>query len=246
MLAIGKDLKSIYGGSLYNGVEIPARFLPGGQGTANGQPARAAAGKQPAVLWSSVSLSPKIESVSKAKLKAAAALFKSGQRPPPIDLAERATRKLQQEAYEAQVTSIEITPRRNHQVILQTGSLGRALKMLRQCTRDQLQSWGVDPNIEEKIVRPVWASAPYSWFDGQDYPTSSASKGEQSVVEFRLLVDSAGNPTKCTSLSHVDAPAFQKVVCDVLMRRARFQPAELSDGTKVPSYYRNRIIWRLG
>jgi hypothetical protein len=30
------------------------------------------------------------------------------------------------------------------------------------------------------------------------------------------------------------------------MKRARFEPAELADGTKVPSYYIRRVIFRMG
>jgi hypothetical protein len=29
------------------------------------------------------------------------------------------------------------------------------------------------------------------------------------------------------------------------MKRARFEPAELADGTKVPSYYVNRVKFRM-
>ncbi|MCY7339109.1 MAG: energy transducer TonB [Sphingomonas bacterium] len=57
------------------------------------------------------------------------------------------------------------------------------------------------------------------------------------MVEARLLVDASGKVTKCTSLTHVDAPAFEKAVCGAFSTRAKFAPAELADGTKVPSYY---------
>jgi hypothetical protein len=66
-----------------------------------------------------------------------------------------------------------------------------------------------------------------------------------SEVRVRLLVDAAGNVSKCTSLSRFDAPDFNRVVCDKFVKRARFHPAELADGTKVPSYYINRVVFTM-
>ena len=51
--------------------------------------------------------------------------------------------------------------------------------------------------------------------------------------------------TSCTSLSHFKEPEFNKIVCDKFMARARFEPAELADGTKVPSYYVNKVVFRI-
>ena len=70
--------------------------------------------------------------------------------------------------------------------------------------------------------------------------------GQESEVRVRVLVDASGKVTKCTSLSHYDAPEFNRIVCDKLTKRARFEPAELADGTKVPSYDTTRIVFRIG
>lgn len=51
--------------------------------------------------------------------------------------------------------------------------------------------------------------------------------------------------TKCTSLSHFEQPDFNNVVCDNFTRRAVFEPAELADGTKVPSYFTIRVVFKL-
>jgi len=236
MLAIGKPLRTA------GATRIPARFVPVDSEGIEGESAKSTDDRKPAVLWASVYLPPGSE-LKERKLKEQ--LAKKGQRPPPIDLAARAAEQRERIAFAAKVTGIEIEARRKRPVILETGSLGRAMQMLEQCTRDQLRHWGVNPDLEAKIVRPVWAPTPHLWFRSEDYPRVSIHRGEQSVVEFRLLVDAAGVPTKCTSLSHVDAPEFQQVVCDTLMKRARFAPAELADGTKVPSYYTGRISWRI-
>ena len=69
--------------------------------------------------------------------------------------------------------------------------------------------------------------------------------GEESVVKVRVLVDATGRVTKCTSLSHFEAPEFNKITCDKFTSRARFEPAELADGTKVPSYFVVNVVFRL-
>jgi protein TonB len=67
----------------------------------------------------------------------------------------------------------------------------------------------------------------------------------ESVVKVRVLVDATGHVTKCTSLSHFNAPEFNKITCEKFSARARFEPAELADGTKVPSYYVNKVHFRI-
>lgn len=235
MVAIGATLKS--SDSQEN---VTARFLPVDDlKFDNGLPAKSKAHKDPAVLWSRVGFSPIIElkAAVPEKLKKAMLAAHSGERPAPTDLAERATSEAERDALTAKVTAIEIAARKDRPVILETGSLGRPIKMLGECTRHQLKGWGVDPEIEAKIVRPAWAPSPHQWFSTNDYPASMVEKGQESVVEARLLVDASGKVTSCASLTHVAAPAFEKAVCDAFTKRAKFAPAELADGTKVPSYY---------
>jgi protein TonB len=114
-----------------------------------------------------------------------------------------------------------------------------------QCDRDSLRDWGVDPDVDDKIAKPVWAPDPSRWFSTADYPADMVNRLKESEVRVRLLVDAAGRVTKCTSLSHFDEPQFNRIVCDKFIKRARFEPAELADGTKVPSYYINRVVFRI-
>ncbi|HEY8592555.1 MAG TPA: energy transducer TonB [Sphingomicrobium sp.] len=123
--------------------------------------------------------------------------------------------------------------------------MGEPLQAFDQCARDSLKDWGVDPDLQEKIVRPLWAAASRNWIGADDYPTKLAVQGEESTVAIRLLVDATGKPTKCTSLTHYREKEFNEITCAKAMERLRFEPAELSDGTKVPSYYTQHITFRL-
>lgn len=227
MLAIGKPL-----GTSKN--EATARFPPLEHEPIKGDPAKSATDKQPAIHWLRIPLLP---DHIVAREKALEEKVTSGIRPPPIDLEERAATWAARQAFAQAAREIEIDTRRKRPVILETGSLGKPIKMFDECARNSLRDWGVDPDLEDRIARPVWAPDAARWFTTDDYPREMVRLGKQSDVSARLLVDAAGKVTSCTSLSHFDAPQSNKVVCEIFKKRAKFEPAELADGTKVPSYY---------
>jgi hypothetical protein len=236
MLVIGKPLSNY-------SEEVPARFLPVQMKPIKGRSAQAVDTHDPAILWPRVSLLP--DDTAEEKRSADESRSKLFGRPPPIDLADKARWKAMRQDFAAKATELEIATRRTRPVILETGSLGEAIKTFDECGRESLRDWGVDPDVEEKIVRPLWAPDVAKWFGPQDYPQAMLVRWEESVVKVRLLVDATGKPTKCTSLSHFKEASFNDVVCDKFMRRAHFEPAELADGTKVPSYYTNIVVFRM-
>jgi hypothetical protein len=223
--------------------EVPAKFLPLGEKAFKGRAAQAVT-NEPAILWPNVPMLPHDLS-EKVKQEAEQQNKNRAVRPPLLNLAEQAARKEQRHQYAAAATEVAIYTRRDRPVILETGSLGAPIVAFDQCSRNSLKDWGVNPDVDDKIVRRVWAPNPYKWFSSDDYPKDMLRMSEQSEVRVRLLVDASGKVTKCTSLTHFDRPEFNKVVCDKFMARAVFEPAELSDGTKVPSYYINRVVFRL-
>jgi len=231
--------------------KISARFLPLQQTGFFGA-AQRSEDNQAAVLWGSVPLAAKIvvddKQVPPAMLDAmrkARALAHSGVRPPAVDAAQHAKIRTEEDVLEAGTTALEIKASGHAPVILETGSLKDAMKMFEQCDRDLLKDLGLDPDVQDRIARPAWAPNPASWFTAKIYPRSSLLKGEEVSVLIRLLVDASGRVTKCTSLSQFDAPEFKKAVCDAATKYAIFQPAELADGTRVPSYFINRIQFRI-
>jgi hypothetical protein len=183
--------------------------------------------------------------IEQAKKRAEARKANPGVRPPPIDLNERAAERAARQEFATAATALEIDARRSRPVILETGSLGEPIRMFDKCSRDSLRDWGVDPGLNDKIVKPVWTRDPARWFNSSDYPSEMLRENKESEVRIRLLVDASGRVTKCTAVSHFDEPRFNQVVCDIFMKDARFEPAELADGTKVPSYYINRVVFRL-
>ncbi|MDP9422037.1 MAG: energy transducer TonB [Pseudomonadota bacterium] len=232
MLIVGKPLATSQTG-------VPARFRPGGSG-AKGSPTISKNGT-PGVLWNYVPLWRESAPGDKITVK----VQLPGVRPEPTDVVERAAERAHRHAFASAMTELEIDAGSGRTVILETGALGDQLTAFDECGRDALRDWGLDPDIQDKVVRPVWTPNPGQWLSVKDYPTDMVRLGIEGEVRARLIVDATGKVTSCTGLSHFAAPQFNKVVCDIFKKRARLEPAELADGTKVPSYYTAQIRFSL-
>lgn len=237
MLAVGKPL-------INDNQYVGARFLPMQSKPWDGQTAKTASSGDPAILWSQV---PFVSDAFIAEHRKDGDKPKVGDstRPPARDLAREAIWDAQRLETAKAITGLEILTQHGRSVLLETGSLGAAIAVFDKCSRDSLADWGVDPSLEDKIVRPVWARNVREWLNSSDYPLAMLNADEQSEVKVRVLVDASGKVTKCTSLSHFRAPEFNEITCRNIRLRARFEPAELADGTKVPSYYTKRINFRI-
>lgn len=236
MLAVGKPLQTF-------DEKLLANFLPVGTRSFEGTVAQSATG-DPAILWSSIVMLPP-EALAKLVRDRDERKHNPGVRPPPVSLAEQTLLRNERQEFATAVTEIEIETSKYRPVVLETGSLGPAVAAFDKCSRDSLKDWGVDPDVDDKIVRPVWAVNPSQWLFASDYPSDMMALGKGSEIAVRLLVDASGKVTKCTSLTHYDEQEFNRITCESITKRARFKPAELEDGTKVPSYYTRRVIFQI-
>lgn len=222
MMVYGKALKSRMG------QRADAAFLPF---TANlmedGDVGETTGTKEPVIYWTSVAFRSASEKKSDRDARYAQELR---------DLAYEAAERAREAEVTKAVTGLEITERGGRKVFLQTGAMSRGIAMLRECAREQLVHWGVDPDLQDKIVRSAKVIVPLDrFFSSSDYPRSGLMSGAQSVIKARLLIDDKGVVTKCTSLTAFSAPDFAEVVC-ARLKRAKFRPAALADGTTVPTY----------
>lgn len=242
MVVVGKPLES-------SADSIPARFLPVQNRTskdflATGHMVRSTGKGEPAIIYPYVQLLPDDEA-AKADAEWKQRRPNPRMRPPARNVPQEISRRAMRQAFADAVTALEIATRSNRPVILETGSLGNAMKAFEQCSRNSLKDWGVDPDLEDKIARPVWAENPGSWIDWQDYPKKMLDENQQSEVRVRVLVDASGRVAKCTTISHFKLPEFNQLVCDRIRKFGKFLPAELSDGTKVPYLWTTRFNFRI-
>lgn len=222
LLVFGGDLKA------REGEEATVQFLPvAGLSFEGGGVARTAKSKEPAVLWSHVEFLVEHRKTPEERRQEYGVAVDA--------LAEPAAIRAEEDANAKQISGFAIREPGGRTVILETGSLGRANAMMRDCARQQLISWGVDPAVQEKIVKPARTKNLPGLFSSNDYPPGAVASGEQSIVQARLNIDADGHVSRCTSLTYFQAPGFAEVVCKRLSA-ARYTPAELADGTKVPTY----------
>ena len=186
--------------------------------------------RQTALLWTSVNLLPgwpkKPDSDAPDRKR---------------DVAKGNEKRSLEQATAAAVTGIEVKEPRGRTTVLRTGSLARVHAMMRECGREQMKAWGLDPATEDKIVLGAQARRNLaSFLDWTDYPTDAMRSGQQSIISARLIVGADGKVTNCTPLTPFVGDGFKEVVCRNLSK-ALFEPAELADGTKVPTFVTARV-----
>lgn len=237
MLVIGGTLRPSQGDG-----EIKARLLPGADEPFTGAAAQSEGGAKGAAFWTSIPLTPDWKGDRKSSN---GQYLRDNANRKNIDLVQLEAARAKRSALALSTTGVSIIPASGREMVLETGSMGKAIAMFDECERDLLREWGVDPAVQDKIVKPVWTRSALAWFSSNDYPSSALFRNEESTVNVRLAVDNSGKVTKCASVSAYAAPEFNKVVCNVYLTRARFSPAELADGTKVASYFSQSITFKI-
>lgn len=127
---------------------------------------------------------------------------------------------------------------------LHFGPLKGVLAEMDKCTANLLAGWGLNPLQQASLVSPpVPVTNPEGWLRRGDYPADALRTGVSSMVFFRLMVGADGTPTSCHVQRGTMDASFQKVTCDLLMKRGRFHPARDESGGPVASYYVESVRW---
>jgi len=80
-------------------------------------------------------------------------------------------------------------------------------------------------------------------FSADDYPPSAADNNEQGTVNVTITVGPSGRVTGCSPSG--GPPSLQNATCRIISARARFSPAQDSNGNAITSTTTARITWRL-
>lgn len=130
---------------------------------------------------------------------------------------------------------------------LNTGSLGPAFAALRKCTDEVLSSWGFDVEQHRNMTRPPKPIGNfYNWIGPRDYPRKLLAANANGVVEFRLDVDETGKVSSCHIQQTTRPLGFDQAVCELLKKRAGFEPALDANGQPMRSYWRNTVWFEIG
>ncbi|MCY1670753.1 energy transducer TonB [Novosphingobium sp. SL115] len=127
---------------------------------------------------------------------------------------------------------------------LHFGPLKGVMAEMDKCTANLMTGWGLNPLQQASLISPpIPVTSPAGWLRSGDYPAGALRSGVSSMVFFRLMVDADGSPASCHVQRGTMDASFQKLTCDLLMKRARFHPARDEKGGPVPSYYVESVRW---
>jgi TonB family protein len=123
---------------------------------------------------------------------------------------------------------------------------GEAVSALRECERSVLQSWGFDPGALESLSRPARPGKRlHAYFKGVAYPPDALRERAWGSVIVRLTIGVGGAIEDCTIVHSSAHKSLGAATCNVLLARARFEPALGADGRPVRALSAGRIWWLL-
>lgn len=136
--------------------------------------------------------------------------------------------------------------RGGRRLVLELPQFAQAMKALETCTEELVSHWNIDVEAHRSLTRlPIPENSPGSWLRAEDYPVGLLSKGAQGIVHFRLDVDATGKVTGCHIQRSTRPEGFDKVVCEKISQRAKFEPALDRGGKAIASFYRSTVRFML-
>ncbi|MXP15123.1 TonB family protein [Altererythrobacter confluentis] len=150
-------------------------------------------------------------------------------------------------APESDISWVAFTKTGVTDLVLELGAMDKPMDALRACTDDLVRQWGIDAEAQKSRTRKVRpANNPGRWLVADDYPSELLRKGNQGVAPFRLIVGADGVPESCHIQKTSGHKAFDDVVCEKVMERARFMPALDANDQPIRSYYISTVRFAAG
>lgn len=86
---------------------------------------------------------------------------------------------------------------------------------------------------------------PGTWVTPDDYPSRALREEREGTTGFKLAIGANGKVVDCQITSSSGSPDLDAEACKNLMRRARFRPAEDTEGNAMASSYSSRVVWQI-
>lgn len=99
------------------------------------------------------------------------------------------------------------------------------------------------PRFSPKGATPK--GRPGEWASDNDYPTRALQLQQEGVTGFHLSVGNDGRVTSCEITRSSGSPELDKTTCDLMRRRARFNPATDGDGNPTTGSYSSTVRWQI-
>lgn len=108
--------------------------------------------------------------------------------------------------------------------------------------------FGVPDPRPSPIVDPIAASPrgnPGGWVMDTDYRPSWINRGFEGIAQFSLSIDASGRVSDCTITGSTGHAQLDRATCELVSKRARFNPARDANGEKVAGRYTNAVRWTI-
>jgi TonB family protein len=80
-------------------------------------------------------------------------------------------------------------------------------------------------------------------FSTEDYPYEAYSRGKGGTVGVLFWIEATGRVSNCEVIESSAAPVLEKTTCDVLTKRAKYNPAKDATGRAVRAPSFSRVRW---
>lgn len=97
------------------------------------------------------------------------------------------------------------------------------------------------PLKPSQVVSP--RGNPGNWVITDDYPTRALRESREGTTGFEVTVGVDGRVTACEIIESSGSPDLDAATCDLVTRRARFNPATDRRANPIVGSYSNRVRW---
>lgn len=165
------------------------------------------------------------------------ALRYSAGREGPARRVDRVTIPAEQRPQLAAAKSVEVSAEGGPRTAFRLSKMDSISKLLNDCTHDLRKFWnmGEAATVVAVPAKPVQELATlFSW---TDYPGAALTKQQEGAAQLMLLINETGAIDSCQVVRTEGAPLFETMGCQVLLQRAKFEPARDLRGKPVRSSY---------
>ena len=128
---------------------------------------------------------------------------------------------------------------------VQLADLDIPIRPLDRVGTDMLGSGNITDPVQPiyRPTDPVPTNGPQGWVSTNDYPRRALTRGWEGDLTYALDVGANGGVQRCRITSSTGYDILDRTTCDVIERRARFEPATDSSGNAVFGTFRGKVSW---
>ena len=97
------------------------------------------------------------------------------------------------------------------------------------------------PSFSPVSARP--RNGPTGWITNNDYPRAGITRQLEGVAGYRLVIGSDGRVDECQITSGTGHTVLDRATCQLIERRAQFEPAKDQSGRTVVGTYTGQVTW---